>query len=177
MFSRIFCLYFYHIFFRSLSCILSYFLCFTIKYVLSHFFYVFHFHVTAQLTNVAFTVSASSYHTDWRNTKVVYDKVITNIGSGYSLQTGIFTCPRDGDYVFTWSTMSNSGGQNCYAFIYRNGVRSLETFSEENGGSIYEHASTTVVFHLSMGDKVWIQTSGCVYFQGYPYTAFSGWKL
>ena len=137
-----------------------------------------HYHVAANLENVAFTVSASSNHADWQNTKVVYDKVITNIGSGYSRQTGIFTCPSDGDYVFTWSTLSGgSSSYNCNAYLYRNGVSSLETYSYEGSASGYEHASNIVVFHLTMGDKVWIQTSGCNYFHGYPHTAFSGWKL
>ena len=136
-----------------------------------------YFHITANLKNVAFTASASVNHGDWQNTKVVYDKVITNIGSGYSPQTGIFTCPSDGEYVFTWSMMSGSSSSyNCNAYIYRNGARSLETYSYESSSG-YEVASNTVVFHLSMGDKVWIQTSDCDYFQGYPYTAFSGWKL
>ena len=121
-------------------------------------------------------VSSSNSHSDWQNTKVVYDKVITNIGSGYNPQTGIFTCPTDGDYVFTWNTMSGGSGQNCYAFICRNGASSLETYSYEFR-SANEVASNTVVFHLTMGDKIWIQTNGCDYFEGYPYTAFSGWKL
>ena len=119
----------------------------------------------------------SNSGTQWANKKVIYDKVLINKGNGYSAQTGVFTCPRDGEYVFTWSTMSNSDSQDCFAFIYRNGVKSLEASSYEAGGSEYEVASNTEVFHLTKGDTIWIQTDSCGYFFGYPYTAFSGWKL
>ena len=133
--------------------------------------------LSESLQNIAFTVSMSSVGSQWANKKVIYDKVLVNIGNGYSAQTGVFTCPRDGEYVFTWSIMSNGDSQDCYAYIYRNGVKSLLTEALERGGSQYEVASNTEMFHLSVGDTVWIQTDSCFYFHGYPSTAFSGWKL
>ena len=73
--------------------------------------------------------------------------------------------------------MSNNERYDCYAYIYRNGVKSLVTQAVERGGSVFEVASNTEVFHLTKGDTVWIQTDSCGYFYGYPDTAFSGWKL
>ena len=99
------------------------------------------------------------------------------MGHGYSQQTGIFTCPKGGLYVFSWSTLSRGSSENCIAYIYINGIRSLVSHSLDNGGSPNEAASKTEVLHLSVGDHVWIQTDTCHYFYGYPYTAFSGWKL
>ena len=106
----------------------------------------------------------------------MYDKIITNIGGGYSAQTGVFTCPLDGEYVFTWSTYSGYTTDGCFTYIYRNGQSSMVVNSYEKG-SVEEAASNTVIFHLQMGDTVWIQTAVCEYNFGYPYTGFSGWKL
>ena len=127
--------------------------------------------------NIAFTVSLTGYVSPWTNKKIIYDKVITNIGDGYSPSSGVFTSPSDGDYVFTWSTMNSGDTTDCSAYIYKNGVKLLLTYAVERGGSYNEVASNTAVFHLSVGDTVWIQTSSCGSFAGYPYTAFSGWKL
>ena len=125
---------------------------------------------------MAFTVSVSISGSQWAFKKIIYDKIITNVGQGYNQQTGTFTCPKGGLYVFTWSTMNNDS-VSCDAYIYRNGERSLMTYSYEFGGSRNEVASNTEVMHLSVGDQVWIQTRKCGHFWGYPYTAFSGWKL
>ena len=128
------------------------------------------------MKNIAFTV-ALNHNGPQPDKKVMYDLILLNIGNGYSAQSGVFTCPRDGEYVFTWSTMGGSESQDCYSFIYRNGVVGLQTHSYEAGGSYHEVASNTAVFHLIIGDSVWIETRSCVYFYGYPYTAFSGWRL
>ena len=140
---------------------------------------VFYIHVlfciTDSMKNIAFTVAMSSPRSSQPNKKIIYDKILVNIGNGYSPTTGVFTCPNDGVYVFTWSTMNV--GDTCYTFIYRNGVQYLMSHSQESGGSLFEAASNTEVFHLNKGDSVWIQTATCGAFHGYPYTAFSGWKL
>ena len=73
--------------------------------------------------------------------------------------------------------MGRYSNEDCFAYIYRNGVKSLMTHSYETGGSYSEVASNTVVFHLKAGDTVWIQTYNCAFFYGYPYTAFSGWNV
>ena len=129
------------------------------------------------MKNVAFTVSLNNYGSQWANKRIVYNMVLTNTGNGYSAQTGVFTCPCDGEYVFTWNTMNSHDDQDCQAYIYRNGVAGLVTQSSEGGGSYNEVASNTIVYHLTKGDSVWIQTGTCGYFRGFPCTAFSGWRL
>ena len=129
-----------------------------------------------RLGNIAFTVSRQ--HTGQRlmNTKVMYDKVLINVGNAFDPQTGEFTCPRGGVYVFTWSTLSDTDIKHCNVYIYRNGIPSLMAFAYEANG-VLEAASNTEIFHLDQGDTVWIQTTTCEYFHGYPYTAFSGWNI
>ncbi|KAK3106676.1 hypothetical protein FSP39_024948 [Pinctada imbricata] len=124
---------------------------------------------------IAFTVSTSSALSNHNNRRIIYDKVLTNSGNAYNNITGIFTCPAPGNYVFTWSTMSRSSSEYCYAYIYHNNTQLL--MSHGYGGSYNEVASNTIVLLLSVGDMVWIQTGTCRYNYGYPYTAFSGWKI
>ena len=103
--------------------------------------------------------------------------VLINIGNGYNPRNGIFTCPQDGVYVFTWTVMDGSRQQGCRANIYKNGVRSLEAYSWEGSQGYAEDATNTVVYQLSVGDTVFIKTITCDQFDGYPYTGFSGWKI
>ncbi|KAK3096451.1 hypothetical protein FSP39_000286 [Pinctada imbricata] len=126
---------------------------------------------------IAFTVSTSSGLQNYNHKIIKYDKVFTNKGSAYNTNTGIFTCPTTGTYVFTWSTMSSLDSQPCSAYIYHNGNRLLVAYSYEAGGSYHETASNTMVLTLTMGDRVWIQTETGTYCYGYPYTGFSGWKI
>ncbi|KAK3105419.1 hypothetical protein FSP39_024908 [Pinctada imbricata] len=125
----------------------------------------------------AFTVSTSSILTNYNHKKIVYDKVITNIGGAYNSNTGIFTCPSPGTYVFTWSTLSGSASENCEAYIYHNGNRLLKSHSYEYNGGYSEAASNTILLSLTVGDHLWIQTPVGTRCYGYPYTAFSGWKI
>ena len=110
------------------------------------------------------------------NSKIVYDSVLINVGDAYDSRTGVFTCPVEGVYVFTWSTMSRGERQHCDAYIYRNGVPSLVAFAYEDSSN-NEVASNTEIFHLGQNDTVWIKTTTCDFLYGYPYIAFSGWKL
>ncbi|KAK3106112.1 hypothetical protein FSP39_012968 [Pinctada imbricata] len=73
--------------------------------------------------------------------------------------------------------MSGSFSQNCFAYIYHNNAELLRSHSQEANKGYHEVASNTITLSLSVGDTVWIQTHTCIFGYGYPYTAFSGWKL
>ena len=109
------------------------------------------------------------------NQKIVFDKVFVNSGAAYNPRDGVFTCPHNGVYTFTWSNMPayHESVDQCDSAIYRNGVSALETISHGDSAS----ASNTIAFPLTVGDRVWIETKQCGYYNGYPYTAFSGWKI
>ena len=111
--------------------------------------------------------------------KIVFDKVITNVGGAYSNTTGTFTCPTDGVYVFIWTLMTMDG-KMCAANLYVNGNRrSLQARANIQSVSSHSTVQGTMsgTFRLSAGDRVWVQTTSCNYFYGNPYNAFSGWKL
>ena len=135
-------------------------------------------HFADNLQIIAFTVAVSAHRNDWSNKTVVYNKVLTNVGNAYSPNSGVFTCPKSGVYMFTWNTLTGfTTDTHCEAYIYRNGIRSLLAHAYDGGGSSYEAASNSAVFSLTTGDTVWIETGRCQRMYGYPHNAFSGWKL
>ncbi|KAK3105264.1 hypothetical protein FSP39_021288 [Pinctada imbricata] len=73
--------------------------------------------------------------------------------------------------------MSRSASQYCKAYIYHNGNPLLLSHSIEGNGGTYEVASNTILLTLTVGDQVWIKTETGTYCHGYPFTAFSGWKI
>ncbi|CAG2198865.1 C1QL [Mytilus edulis] len=67
------------------------------------------------------TIAFSAYREETQSlsagTKVLFNKVWTNVGNGYQASTGIFTAPREGLYHFTAVLMSTSGGSFFRDFI------------------------------------------------------------
>ena len=128
---------------------------------------------------MAFTASCTTRYTS-NIGKIVYDRVITNIGGAYSGTTGTFTCPADGVYMFTW-TLTTHSKKYCQADLYVNGNKQSGIRAYASLSSVSDWAFTlpTMIgaFSLSSGDRVWVQTNGCTYFHNSPHNAFSGWKL
>lgn len=89
-----------------------------------------------------------------------------NIGGGYDSNTGVFTCPSDGYYVFHWSVTSTDINKRCSSAIMKNGV---EVIGNEVGGN-------QATFHMNRNDRAWIKaTSNCSLV--YNHSSFSGFKL
>ena len=55
---------------------------------------------TGAASAVAFSAGVTKHLVYQHAETVIYDRVFTNIGSGYNSATGIFTCPTSGIYVF-----------------------------------------------------------------------------
>ena len=51
-----------------------------------------------------------------KNTDLIFDKVITNIGDGYDVETGRFTAPFNGVFYFT-AVVAAVGRQKVHSFI------------------------------------------------------------
>lgn len=108
----------------------------------------------------------------YRNPSATQDNTIIfplakiNIGGGYDSNTGVFTCPSDGYYVFHWSVTSTDNTKRCSSAIIKNGA---EIIGNEVGGN-------QATFHMNRNDRAWIKaTSNCTIV---PYhSSFSGFKL
>lgn len=89
-----------------------------------------------------------------------------NVGGGYDNNTGVFTCPSDGYYVFHWSVTSTDSNKRCSSAIIKNGA---EIIGNEVGGN-------QATFHMNRNDKAWIKaTSDCTIVC--YHSSFSGFKL
>ncbi|XP_062611618.1 uncharacterized protein LOC134273442 [Saccostrea cucullata] len=127
---------------------------------------------------VAFTAYASSGK-DYNSEPIIFNSVITNEGGAYNSNTGIFTSPAVGVYVFTWTHLTRYG-QYCHAYLSKNGtIQNIDAHTNLSGLSsgVYTMATMSGTLHLSKGDRVWIQANHCYGFLGAPYNSFSGWKL
>ncbi|XP_061195308.1 uncharacterized protein LOC133203556 [Saccostrea echinata] len=113
----------------------------------------------------------------------VFDVVKTNIGSAYNRNSGIFTVPMDGTYVFTWSVFSDFNSYiTSQIVINSQAFANMITDSEE----IRDIHSTTgvIVAALNHGDLVYVRTHPTDLSHGnvlshsvYGRPSFSGWKL
>ena len=112
-----------------------------------------------------------------RNTPVniIYDQVLYDTHNAYSNQTGAFTAPIDGLYVFTWSTLV-AAKKILDAELLVNGIRKGlgNCNNEDNNG--YENCSNTVPVLLKAGDEVSIRSTNGNYIHGDGWSSFKGWR-
>nr|XP_022301102.1 complement C1q-like protein 4 [Crassostrea virginica] len=111
---------------------------------------------------------------------VIFDVIKTNSGHGLHPIAGVFTAPKSGIYVFTWTirVFNNSyhgtelvvNGQKVGALIPHSGVSDNDT------------GSTSVVVYVNEGENVFlrknmISNNGGIHSDSNGYSSFSGWKL
>ncbi|XP_078320098.1 uncharacterized protein LOC111100109 [Crassostrea virginica] len=127
-------------------------------------------------TPVGFTAGMKVYSDSWQGDILVFNNVITNKGQGYSSQTGKFTAPREGTYVFTVTGVSWL--RDWFSLdIVQDGVRKVRTWSDSSSSG--QSGTNLVVLELDRGDAVWV---GRKQGRGYdtdkvPLTTFSGFIL
>ena len=69
---------------------------------------------------VAFTAALSSTQSPIDGETVIFDVIVTSVGNSYNSETGVFTCPVGGLYVFTVNVLTWIGCPNsneCHAFV------------------------------------------------------------
>ncbi|XP_062587013.1 multimerin-2-like [Saccostrea cucullata] len=126
---------------------------------------------------VAFTAGVTSDSRSWNSGTLVYNKVINNVGGGYNPNTGIFTAPVEGDYVF-YVSIQSYGSYSIRVDIVLNGSSKVRAMAyATNSDDQYETGTNLVTLRLQQGDTVWVK---CYDGQGYytfsdaPITTFSG---
>nr|XP_022292405.1 complement C1q-like protein 4 isoform X3 [Crassostrea virginica] len=128
---------------------------------------------------VAFTAGTHAPRTTASGHTLVFPVVINNEGGGYDPSSGVFTAPRDGQYVFFVSAQGYSS-DTLYVSIVHNGGPKVMTMSD--GGrkkDFYDSGSNLVALNLKMDDRVWAQCqSGSHYHsEGIAITTFSGFLV
>ncbi|XP_062590174.1 uncharacterized protein LOC134251776 [Saccostrea cucullata] len=124
---------------------------------------------------VGFTVGMPSSYPGWFGDVLVFSKVITNIGGGYNVHTGIFTAPVAGMYQF-FVTVVGYSYESIYMYIVLNGNPKVTTASEASRSSPYQTGTNMLVVRLDQSDTVWIKRQGGTgyYSDSVPITTFSG---
>ena len=119
-------------------------------------------------------VNPGAHHT------LVFDVDKTNVGSAYSPNTGVFTAPRSGVYVFIWKIRMYVA-EHSTELVVNADVYGATFVREKNGddGSV----TGTVVAQLSEGDEVFVRThasfagDGNIHSNTHGQPSFSGWIL
>ncbi|XP_026878658.2 cerebellin 11 [Electrophorus electricus] len=132
---------------------------------------------------VAFTASMTSEEDLHRGPftsekKLIFDKVLTNIGDAYNPKTGVFIAPVKGIYYFRYSgyafTLHNMG-----LSIFKGNTRFVSSY-EHTSGEKNDNVSNGAVMQLSAGEEVhmrlWIQSWIFVDYR-YNYSTFTGYLL
>ncbi|WAR31577.1 C1QL4-like protein [Mya arenaria] len=127
---------------------------------------------------VSFFAKVSSAFTSSSRQTLVFDSVITDVGGGYKPETGVFTAPADGFYVFSFTVMVRLSPSESRADFYlkKNDNTEMWFIINEND-TVYETTAGTGLLSLKVGDTVHVtlETSGRTIYGSY--TFFSGFKL
>ena len=104
-------------------------------------------------------IAFHAYHTSSAgyNTKVTvkFRGVTLNEGDHYDPNTGVFTCPADGIYVFTVSLYSNSRYYSTVDLVHEGEAQARAYGSAGDA----DQGTVTAVLRCNHGDEVWVQTT------------------
>uniref|UniRef100_K1Q0A5 Complement C1q-like protein 4 n=1 Tax=Magallana gigas TaxID=29159 RepID=K1Q0A5_MAGGI len=111
----------------------------------------------------------------------VYDRVETNVGNGYNVQTGNFTAPESGVYVFHTTTAAFDKSHSTIEIVANGQVKDI-TWADAMDHNDRAVASSMTVLSLTGGDVVYVRvglTFAGNYLESNQYTrmSFSGFKL
>ncbi|XP_061195666.1 complement C1q-like protein 4 [Saccostrea echinata] len=114
---------------------------------------------------------------------VIFNTVITNVGSSYNHHDGVFTAPTNGVYVFSWNLYSQFHGLIASELMV-NSASKGGRLSDSRSVSEDHSSSGTLVVEISQGDIVYIRTHQTLSISGninsYPssyQSSFCGWLL
>jgi hypothetical protein len=136
-------------------------------------------------TGVAFYAYISSVHTPALEAKhiIIYDVVVTNRGNGYHKDDGIFTVPRSGVYVFTWTVVVQEA-EWIDLEIVQNGSPFGSIFADtvNTASGDWDCSTGVAVKEVNAGDHVYIRTidhsDKTIIASGTnARTSFAGWQL
>lgn len=110
---------------------------------------------------------------------LIFDAIFMNEGNGYNHHMGVFTAPRTGLYVFTWTIRAN-GGAYFNTQLLVNGLMYGSMYTRDY---YYSNSnSATAVVHVAAGNSVYVRTgptgnSGHILSNYDGYSTFSGWTI
>ncbi|XP_076470975.1 EMILIN-2-like [Babylonia areolata] len=105
---------------------------------------------------------------------VKFNKIVTNVGDGYDLNTGVFTAPQAGVYAFYASLRSSNSHLWIQLGIFKGNV-DMVAFTGKGRDDHWDRGSGFVTAHLNKGEQVRVrQVGGGTHLEAGPFTTFSG---
>jgi hypothetical protein len=105
-----------------------------------------------------------------------FSNVVLNIGNAFDSSTGIFTAPRSGIYLFSVVVSSQDNDLLIVKIMQNYYQIGLAMAGDESHAT----GSFTVVSYLSVGDRIWVETSSYgedkIYIRSH-YTQFVGVQI
>ncbi|CAG2246364.1 unnamed protein product [Mytilus edulis] len=116
------------------------------------------------------------------DTVVIFDTVSLNEGDAYDGTTGTYTCPEDGLYYFSWTTVSNAG-KDFTSVLVANDRKIAVNVVDSDSVTDYMTGTSNVIVRMMKGQKAWLAVNhgdGKHLDQQWgdsPCSMFSGFKL
>ena len=104
---------------------------------------------------------------------IKYDGVGNNYGDGYDSNTGIFTCPTAGLYLFTIFIEPSTDVQAAASLI-KNGLKYTHAIAQPSFNAQDIMGSSARPFWLDKGERVWVEVVNQQTSLWKSYTTFSG---
>ncbi|XP_071097993.1 complement C1q tumor necrosis factor-related protein 5-like [Haliotis cracherodii] len=105
---------------------------------------------------------------------IPFDHVLVNAGSGYNSQTGRFTAPVAGIYLFWTQLESTKPGVTARLLIMQSGKVIGAGYMETNTDISDATGSALVANHLSQGEEVWVEIEKEFSMTVFPSSYFGG---
>ncbi|XP_034566187.1 complement C1q tumor necrosis factor-related protein 3-like [Notolabrus celidotus] len=111
------------------------------------------------------------------DTTLVFRRVISNMGNGYNVGTGVFTAPVAGNYYFYIS--HHAGGEHRASLtLIKNNELIVQTYDHASTADTADNGSNAAVLQLVRGDRVYVRLGANTHvWGGSLITTFSGFLL
>ncbi|XP_071175167.1 uncharacterized protein [Mytilus edulis] len=86
---------------------------------------------------------------------IIFNYVMSNVGSAYSEYNGIFITKQPGLYAFYIDIECAPHTKDVYIEIVKDGTRIADTYCR--GDDLHDNSGTMSVVHLNIGDAVWVR--------------------
>lgn len=110
--------------------------------------------VAGQEGEVSFSAGLTHDQTIQHAGNVIFNKVFSNKGSGYDNNTGVFTCPLAGYYVFQFHMLAQNY-RSAWLELYKN-ADYIESVYGHNTDD-YASGGNSVILKLAQGDTISIK--------------------
>ena len=133
------------------------------------------FFVAASASNqVAFHAhTIINYDNPSDNTQLEFKNIIVNIGNSFNQTTSTFLTSVAGVYQFTATASARAANTRVtFAIVFENNVMST-SYSFRSGDALH-FATAHLVYHLEVGQRVWVQHISGESYYPWDYCQFNG---